>query len=111
MEDTIQYNEVEIKKDLYKSKEMANFSHYEKGRLFYNVEIFGSTFQFPIHTVEPIHFEIKVADTVSTGTIKDQYKLSADLGDTPFGNQVKGSELIRWIAKAIKNNEFIKISL
>ena len=35
--------------------------------------------------------------------------LSEDLGETSFGSKVKGSELIRWISKAIDNDEFIKI--
>jgi len=35
--------------------------------------------------------------------------LSSDLGTTAFYNEMKGSELIRWIGKAIDNDEFIKI--
>jgi hypothetical protein len=36
-------------------------------------------------------------------------KLSSDLGTTSFYNEMRGSELNRWIAKAIDKNEFIKI--
>ena len=45
-------SEIEVKKDLYKSKAMATLSHYAKGELFYNVEVLGDTYQFPISTVE-----------------------------------------------------------
>jgi hypothetical protein len=34
-------------------------------------------------------------------------ELSHDLGDTTFA-AIKGSDLNRWISKAIKNGEFIK---
>ena len=37
-------------------------------------------------------------------------KLSEDLGTTTFSNEMRGSELNRWISKAIKNDEFIKIN-
>lgn len=37
-------------------------------------------------------------------------KLSSDLGTTTFSNEMRGSELNRWIAKAIKNDDFIKIA-
>lgn len=36
-------------------------------------------------------------------------KLSSDLGTTSFYNEMRGSELNRWIAKAIEKSEFIKI--
>jgi hypothetical protein len=35
-------------------------------------------------------------------------ELSHDLGDTTFA-EIKGSDLNRWISKAIKNGEFIKV--
>jgi hypothetical protein len=88
----------EVKKDLYKSKEMAKFSHYNKGRLFYEVKILEGIYLFPIHTVQDNH--------------NDPYKsylLSEDLGETSFSNEIKGSELIRWIGKAIKNEEIKKV--
>jgi hypothetical protein len=37
-------------------------------------------------------------------------KLSSDLGTTSFFNEMRGSELNRWIAKAIDKDTFIKIS-
>jgi hypothetical protein len=35
--------------------------------------------------------------------------LSHDLGTTSFGDKMKGSDLNRWIGKAIDNDEFIMI--
>lgn len=91
-------NKNEIKKDLYKSKNMAKFSHYSLGNLYYNVELTsGGIYQFPIAVVE----------SANDGALNIQ--LSADLGSTDFGLEVKGSELNRWIAKAIDKEEFIKI--
>jgi len=81
----------EIKKDLYKSKNMASFSHYISGNLYYNIVVFGELYQFPI----------------STYTYPS---LSEDLGTTTFEAEMKGSELNRWIAKAIDKGEFIKIA-
>ena len=42
----------EIKKDLYKSKNMAKFSHYVSGNLYYTVELANGIFQFIIPAVE-----------------------------------------------------------
>lgn len=97
-------NTNEVKKDLYKSKNMAKFSHYIKGNLYYVVELTSGTYQFPISTVE------NIIRTVHDGFVEiNTIKLSEDLGETSFGVEVKGSELIRWISKAIDNDEFIKI--
>jgi len=124
----------EIKKDLYKSKNFAVFSHYQSGNLYYTVEINEGKFQFPISTLD----KVKLDDVVTSGIydatnfhykfegklvtkIKEPVdgmddfeeikfdKLSSDLGSTPFGAEVKGSELIRWIQKAIDAGEFIKV--
>jgi len=35
--------------------------------------------------------------------------LSSDLGTTNFNAEIRGSELARWITKAIKNETFIKM--
>lgn len=97
--------ENDVKKDLYKSKAMAKFSHYKKGELFYNVELIDGTYQFPIATVE----------TYDVGSIKCECEniiteLSPDLGETSFKAEIKGSDLNRWIAKAIKNDKFIRVA-
>lgn len=97
----------EIKKDLYKSKNMAKFSHYQSGDLFYTVDLADGKYQFPIATMdveETVENQFDGSDKV----IKI-YTPSEDLGITPFGAEVRGSELIRWIQKAIKNESFIKV--
>jgi len=87
----------EVKKDLYKSKNMAKFSHYIGGNLYYTVELAIGTYQFPIATVESANDEVF------------NVKLSSDLGTTTFEVEMKGSDLNRWIAKAIENETFIKV--
>lgn len=93
-------NETEVKKDLFKSKAMAGFSHYTAGNLYYQVELADGVYQFPISTIEPNENEFGV----SLGL-----KLSEDLGTTTFNAEIRGSELSRWISKAIKNETFIKL--
>ena len=93
-------NANEVKKDLYKSKNMAKFSHYVSGNLYYTVELAIGTYQFPISTVEKNENEFGVVIGL---------KLSEDLGTTEFSAEIKGSDLNRWIAKAIDKGEFIKI--
>lgn len=91
-------NKNEVKKDLYKSKAMAKFSHYENGKLFYRVELQSGLYQFPISVVVDNH--------------NDPYKsylLSDDIGTTPFMVEMRGSDLNRWINKAIDNDEFIEL--
>ncbi len=73
-------NKNEVKKFLYKNKElMAKFSHYVSGNLYYT--LFGSS----------------------------DYALSADLGTTSFDAEIKASFLNRWIDKAIDAEVFVKI--
>ena len=45
-------NVTEIKKELYKTKEMAKFSHYIAGNLYYTIVLWGVTYKFPISTIE-----------------------------------------------------------
>jgi hypothetical protein len=103
-------NITEIKKELYKSKVNAKFSHYVSGRLYYIVELSDGTYQFPINTVE----NVDMGETGGPmGTIVNIYelRLSEDLGTTAFSAEMKGSELIRWISMAMNTEEFIKIKL
>lgn len=93
-----------IKKELYKSKAMAKLSHYVSGNLYYTIEIADEVYQFPISTVE-----VKWDGTYVDGNENSTMNLSSDLGTTTFYNEMKGSELNRWIAKAVANNEFVKI--
>ena len=95
----------EIKKDLYKSKTMAKLSHYVSGNLYYNVELTDGVYQFPITTVETEYV------IIDQGEDEVEFlKLSEDLGTTTFESEMKGSDLNRWIAKAVSNGEFIRVS-
>ena len=93
-------NKNEIKKELYKSKVMANFSHYCSGNLYYKVELIDGIYQFPIATIEKDEEASADADfEINT--------LSSDLGTTSFNSEIRASELNRWIDKAINNETFI----
>lgn len=99
----------EIKKDLYKSKAMAKLSHYVSGNLYYTVELTDGVYQFPIATIE----EGPCVNIDNSGLSMydvETYLLSSDLGTTTFESEMKGSDLNRWIAKAVEKGEFIKIS-
>ncbi|MEO6302548.1 MAG: hypothetical protein ABIP51_05205 [Bacteroidia bacterium] len=98
----------EIKKDLYKSKEVAKFSHYSYGKLFYTFKALDKTFMFPIHIVEKIVKEFTTHDVIIQCVNTTQ--LSSDLGETNFSSEIKASDLNRWIAKAIEKEELITIS-
>ncbi len=98
-------NANEVKKDLYKSKNMAKLSHYVSGNLYYTVELADGTYQFPIATVEEVEIEV-----TENGHTAEVTQLSSDLGTTTFEAEMKGSDLNRWISKAIDKGEFIKIA-
>jgi hypothetical protein len=139
METTNLINETEVKKELMKSKVNAKLSHYVSGNLYYTVQLSDGIYQFPISTTEEVSLKevaTKGAYSENDGhlsyvesllTLKDEVeildidkkedfeelmftKLSSDLGTTTFSDEMRGSELNRWIAKAIKKNEFIKIN-
>jgi hypothetical protein len=93
----VMLNETQVKKDLFKSKAMAVFSHYMGGNLYYQVDLADGVYQFPIATIE----------SANDGQLNIQ--LSSDLGTTTFPAEIRGSELARWISKAIKNETFIKL--
>lgn len=98
-------NKNEIKKDLYRSKAMAKFSHYENGKLFYRVELESGLYQFPISTVEELVEEAIMGEMEMIKV----FRLSDDIGTTPFMSEMRGSDLNRWINKAIDNDEFIEL--
>jgi hypothetical protein len=101
----------EIKKDLYKSKAMAKLSHYVSGNLYYTVELADGVYQFPIATVEDnlVKYSSTGYEDSTLEYIKEGLILSSDLGTTTFESEMKGSDLNRWIAKAVSNGEFTKI--
>ncbi len=86
----------EVKKELLKSMN-AKLSHYTSGNLYYTVQLNDGTYQFPMSTVQRVFGS-------------SDFMLSEDLGTTSFYNEMRGSELNRWIDKAIEKGEFIKIS-
>jgi hypothetical protein len=71
--------------DIVRDDNMAYFSHYCGGNLYYTVEVNGSKYLFNINTNPN---EVGVAD---------------------FSNEMKAVTLMRWIRKCIDNEEFIKI--
>jgi len=111
--ETTQLDITEIKKELIKSRTLAHFSHYVAGNLYYKVELSSGTYQFPIPTVEN-EFCMSSAAEYGLADISDDrsmtiYELSSDLGTTAFDNEIKASFLNRWIQKAVKKDEFIRV--
>jgi len=96
----------ELKKELIKTKVMAEFAHYCAGNLYYRVATQEGTFQFPIATVEPT----EAAYLPSKQMHVDVTHLSSDLGTTAFPAREKASMLWRWIDKAIDAGEFLKVN-
>lgn len=93
-------NAIAVKKELYKSKAVAKFSHYVSGNIYYKVDLEDGTYQFPMSTVD---------EGVNSPESRKMYYLSEDLGTTPFYAEMKGSDLNRWIVKAIESGDFVKI--
>ena len=100
----------DVKKQLYKSKAEAIFSHYVSGNLYYNVPLEDGTYQFPIETVEYVEIDDDPSDRREDEEDNEDMQLSSDLGTTPFNATMKGSDLNRWIGMAMKNDEFVKIA-
>lgn len=124
-------NTNEVKKELYRSKASAKFSHYVSGNIYYTVELSDGTYQFPIPVTEQVMDLTKQANDFAKWYVENNkgvlghedfvniflagarvgtFKLSGDLGTTAFCAEVKGSDLNRWIAKAIEKEDFIKVS-
>lgn len=105
--ENLNYVDTDVKKELYKSKAMATFSHIENGKAYYNVEYKGVLHQFPLDLEETKEMKVSIGDDViSTFEIKVP---AADMKGASFGTEVKGSDLNRWIARAIKSGNFMKI--
>jgi len=95
----MKYNPIDIQKELIRSKIIAYFIQYISGNLYYKVTLESGTYQFPIETTELVEKSDDLSEMI----------LSTDLGTSNFNAEMKGSYLNRWIQKAIKNKEFIKI--
>lgn len=84
----------EIKKDLLRSKANAEFEYYAQGKLYYSVNLTEGKYQFPI--------SILVRDAQGM-------KLSEEIGITHLFSSIRASHLIRWIEKAVNNDEFVAL--
>jgi len=111
-------NKIEIKK-LVGNGNMAKLSHVIEGNMYYNVQTEDGLYQFPIAGfVKESHqmFMMKTV-TLPSGSVKVEYvpvkccsyRVSDDIGTTTFNSEIKAIELMRWIRKAIENNEIFKI--
>jgi hypothetical protein len=101
-------NKNEVKKFLYKNKEeTATFNRYQDGKLYYNIRLEnGVKYEFPIYVTEYVFLDSDDDDENKIHTLT----LSSDLGNTPFHSEIKASLLIRWIDKAMDNEEFVPLS-
>lgn len=84
-----------LKKLVLDKSNVAKFTHYTAGNLYYTVTIEEGTYQFPIETIEKDENNV--------------LSLSSDLGTTDFEAEYKASTMMRYIRKAIKSGELIKI--
>ena len=71
--------------EIVRNGNMAHFSHYCGGNLYYTVDVDNSTYLFNINT-DP-----------------------NEVGVAVFSNEVKALTLMRWINKCLNSEEFIKI--
>jgi hypothetical protein len=72
--------------DVVRNREnIAHFSYFCEGYLYYIVEHEGDIYQFPVST-DPV-----------------------EVGSAPFDKDIKAITLMRYIRKAIENEDFIKI--
>jgi len=99
-----------IGKELNKTKADATFSHYQKGNLYYDVEVNGGLYRFPISVVDYTE-ERMIVPTIVGPIVNDIeiMKLSADLGDTNFESVIPGRLLIRYIDKANIYGDFVLV--
>lgn len=107
METEVKINAVEVKKELYKSKVNAKFMYFDKPNLFYSVELESGTYRFPIAV--STKKTLTIMDGEEVVSMFDIERAAPDLAGANFSTEVKASDLNRWIERAIKNDDFIKI--
>ena len=71
--------------DVVRNENMAKFSHYCGGNLYYTVDVENSTYMFHINT-DP-----------------------EEVGTADFPNEIKAITVMRYIKKCFDKDEFIKI--
>ena len=83
----------EVKKDLYRSKEIAKFAYYDGdlGKMCYILNIFGTPHMISINVFE-------------------DGGLANDMKGAKFSSEMKGSDLNRWIMKAIDADDIMKLA-
>lgn len=106
-------------KILVSNNNKAVFTKYIAGSLYYKVITDEGEFEFPIKTVDKFEgalfkLEVKTQKSpevnITYQPIKeDLFKLSEDLGTATFESEYKAITLMRYINKAIKNGELIKL--
>lgn len=99
---------IDVKKELYKTKVNAKFSHFENNKLFYTVELESGKYIFQIPTA--VKKTIKIMEDDEVIATYEVEKATVDTNGATFGPEVKASELNRWIEKSIKNDDFVKIN-
>jgi hypothetical protein len=111
-------NKIEIKK-LVGNGNIAKLSHVIEGNMYYNVQTEDGLYQFPIKGFvkeSSQMFSMKTV-TLPSGSLVVEYvpiegyvyRVSDDIGTTTFNAEIKAMEVMRWIRKAIENNEIFKI--
>jgi hypothetical protein len=125
-------NKNEVKKYLLKNRElMAKFSHYDKGNLYYTIQLEDGVYNLPIAAFDGtckkdtilddivinnfthyisgnFYYEVN-GEQLSVSISDDGDTLSSDLGTTSFDSEIKASFLNRWVDKAIESGEFTKL--
>jgi hypothetical protein len=111
-------NKIEIKK-IVGNGNMARLSHVIEGNMYYNVQTEDGLYQFPIKGFVkesgPLFKMVTDKNTTMGLSVnyksvdKNLYSVSDDIGTTTFNAEVKAMEVMRWIRKAIENNEIFKI--
>lgn len=111
-------NKIEIKK-LVGNGNIAKLSHVIEGNMYYTIQTEDGLYQFPIKGFVKEKTQMFTMNTVilPNGDVKVDYvpidgyvfKVSEDIGTTTFNAEIKAMEVMRWIRKAIENNEIFKI--
>lgn len=111
-------NKIDIKK-IVGGGNIAKLSHVIAGNMYYTVDTGDGVYQFSIKGFQnesgaffKMSTVTKTSPEINMNYIpfeKTVYTLSEDVGTTTFNSEIKAMELMRWIRKAIDNDELIKI--
>ena len=111
-------NKIEIKK-LVGNGNVAKLGHVIEGNMYYTIQTEDGLYQFPIKGFAKEKYQMFTMKTITlpNGDMKvdyvpvegSVYRVSDDIGTTTFSSEIKAIELMRWIRKAIENDEIFKI--